>query len=47
MWRRIQELHPTLAQAGKFIYWKAYRLDRLQSEMRSEYKRSRFTSQGE
>ena len=40
MWRKIQEVHPTLAEAGKFIDWKAYRLGRLQSELRSEYKRS-------
>jgi thymidylate synthase ThyX len=40
MWRRIQEVHPTLAEVGKFIDWKAYRLGRLQSEMRSEFKKS-------
>jgi thymidylate synthase ThyX len=40
MWRRIQEVHPTLAEVGKFIDWKSYRLGRLQSEMRTEYKKS-------
>ena len=39
MWRKIQEVHPTLAEVGKFIDWKAYRLGRLQSEMRTEFKR--------
>ena len=38
MWRRIQEVHPTLAECGKFIDWKSYRLGRLQSEMRTEFK---------
>jgi thymidylate synthase ThyX len=42
MWRKIQEVHPTLAQAAKFIDWKTYRLGRLQSEMRTEYKKSSF-----
>jgi thymidylate synthase ThyX len=40
MWRKIGEVHPTLAQCAKFIDWKTYRLGRLQSEMRSEYKKS-------
>jgi thymidylate synthase ThyX len=40
MWRKVQEVHPTLAQYAKFIDWKTYRLGRLQSEMRSEYKKS-------
>jgi thymidylate synthase ThyX len=39
MWRRILEVHPTLAEVGKFIDWKSYRLGRLQSEMRTEFKR--------
>jgi thymidylate synthase ThyX len=42
MWRRIQEVHPTLAECAKFIDWKNYRLGRLQSEMRTEYKKSVF-----
>src|SRR5215470_8893312 len=40
IWRRIAEVHPTLAAVGKFIDWKSYRLGRLQSEMRTEFKRS-------
>jgi len=40
IWRRIQEVHPTLAEVGKYIDWKSYRLGRLQSEMRTEYKKS-------
>ena len=42
MWRKIGEVHPTLAKYAKFIDWEAYRLGRLQSEMRSEYKKSAF-----
>ena len=42
MWRKISEVHPTLAGYAKFIDWKTYRLGRLQSEMRTEYKRSAF-----
>ena len=40
MWRRIQEVHPALAEVGRFIDWKSYRLCRLQSEMRTEFKKS-------
>jgi thymidylate synthase ThyX len=40
MWRKIQEVHPTLAESGKFIDWEKYRLGRLQSEMRTEFKKS-------
>ena len=40
IWRKIQEVHPTLAEAGKFIDWKKYRMGRLQSEMRTEFKKS-------
>ena len=42
IWRKIQEVHPTLAEVGKFIDWKSYRLGRLQSEMRTEYKKSAY-----
>jgi thymidylate synthase ThyX len=42
MWRKIQSVHPALAECGKFIDWQKYRLGRLQSEMRTEYKRSGF-----
>jgi hypothetical protein len=40
MWRKIQEVHPALAECGKFIDWNSYKLGRLQSEMRTEFKRS-------
>ena len=40
MWRKIQQVHPTLAEAGKFIGWQKYRLGRLRSEMRTEFKKS-------
>ncbi len=40
MWRKIREVHPALADCGKFIDWKKYRLGRLQSELRTEYKKS-------
>jgi thymidylate synthase ThyX len=42
MWRKIQQVHPTLAESGKFMDWEKYRLGRLQSEMRTEYKKSAF-----
>jgi hypothetical protein len=42
MWRRIQDVHPALADAGKFIDWQKYRLGRLQSEMRAEFKKSAY-----
>jgi len=40
MWKQIAEAHPTLARSGKFIDWNTYHLGRLQSEMRSEYKKA-------
>ena len=40
MWRRIEEVHPGLAAWGGFVNRDAYRLGRLQSEMRTEWKRS-------
>jgi hypothetical protein len=42
IWRKIQEVHLTPAAVGKFIDWKIYRLRRLHSEMRMEYKKSTF-----
>ena len=44
MWRLIGEVHPTLARSATFLDWQTYRLGRLQSEMRTEYKKSRLTS---
>jgi hypothetical protein len=40
LWRKIQEVHPGLAESGKFIDWQKYRLGRMQSEMRTEFKKS-------
>jgi thymidylate synthase ThyX len=40
IWRKIQEVHSTLAESGKFMDWGKYRLGRLQSEMRTEFKKS-------
>jgi thymidylate synthase ThyX len=42
MWRKIQDIHPALAESGKFLDWQKYRLGRLQSEMRTEFKKSEF-----
>jgi thymidylate synthase ThyX len=44
MWRKIQEVHSTLAECGKFIDSKKYRLGRLQSEIRTEFKKSGMES---
>lgn len=35
-----------LAECAKFIDWKTYRLGRLQSEMRTEYKKSALNQEG-
>ncbi|MGZ8454351.1 MAG: FAD-dependent thymidylate synthase [Candidatus Binatia bacterium] len=40
MWRKIQSVHPALAESGRFMDWQQYRLGRLQSEMRTEFKKS-------
>ncbi len=40
MWRKIQKVHPALAASGRFVDWQSYRLGRLQSEMRTEFKKS-------
>jgi thymidylate synthase ThyX len=40
IWRKIQSVHPALAEAGRFVDWQKYRLGRLQSEMRTEFKKS-------
>ena len=45
MWRKIRDVHPMLAEAGKFIDWEKYRLGRLQSEMRTEFKKSTMDKQ--
>ncbi|HEX6768662.1 MAG TPA: FAD-dependent thymidylate synthase [Candidatus Binatia bacterium] len=40
MWHKIESVHPALAESGKFMDWQKYRLGRLQSEMRTEFKKS-------
>lgn len=45
MWKAIEKVHPTLAHSARFIDWQTYRLGRLQSEMRSEYKKETLTPQ--
>ncbi len=40
MWRRIGAVHPRLASYARFIDWKTYRLGRLASELRTEFKKS-------
>jgi thymidylate synthase ThyX len=40
IWRRIEEVHPGLGAWGGFVNRDAYRLGRLQSEMRTEWKRA-------
>ena len=40
IWRRIEEVHPGLAPWGSFVNRDTYRLGRLQSEMRTEWKRA-------
>jgi hypothetical protein len=40
IWRRIEEVHPSLAVWGGFVNRDTYRLGRLQSEMRTEWKRA-------
>jgi thymidylate synthase ThyX len=40
MWCRIEEVHPGLAAWGGFVNRDTYRLGRLQSEMRTEWKRA-------
>jgi hypothetical protein len=42
MWRKIQSLHPVLAESGKFMDWQQYRLGGLLSEMRTEFKKSEY-----
>jgi thymidylate synthase ThyX len=44
MWRQIATVHPALAHCAQFLDWNTYRLGRLQSEMRSEYKKSEVRS---
>jgi len=40
IWRQIREVHPSLARYASFIDWNTYRLGRLSSELRTEFKKS-------
>ncbi len=40
IWRQIGAVHPRLASYARFIDWNDYRLGRLASELRTEFKRS-------
>ena len=40
MWRQIGAVHPRLAGYARFIDWETYRLGRLASELRTEFKKS-------
>ena len=40
MWRQIAAVHPRLAGYARFIDWQTYRLGRLASELRTEFKKS-------
>ena len=42
MWRKIQEVHPMLAEVGRFIDWKSYRLGRLHFGIWTESKKLPF-----
>ncbi len=42
MWRQIEAVHPSLSCWGRFVNRDAYRLGRLQSEMRSEFRRAQM-----
>jgi thymidylate synthase ThyX len=46
IWRQIEAVHPSLAVWGRFVNRDSYRLGRLQSEMRSEYKRGQAAPAG-
>ena len=47
MWRAIANVHPLLGHSAAFLDWNTYRLGRLQSELRSEYKREKVKSRTE
>jgi thymidylate synthase ThyX len=45
MWRKVEAVHPLLAAYASFIDWNTYRLGRLQSELRTEYKKTVLSEQ--
>ena len=40
MWRQVEAVHPLLAEHAAFVDRQTYRMGRLQSELRTEYKKS-------
>jgi thymidylate synthase ThyX len=40
IWHQIRQVHPNLAKYASFIDWNSYRLGRLSSELRTEFKKS-------
>jgi len=40
LWRQVEAVHPALAEYATFVNRQSYRLGRLQSELRTEYKRT-------
>lgn len=44
MWRQVEAVHPSLAAFGRFVNRDTYRLGRLQSELRTEWKKERMTT---
>ena len=40
LWRQVEAVHPTLAEHATFVNRQSYRMGRLQSELRTEYKRA-------
>jgi thymidylate synthase ThyX len=46
MWKRIEEVHPALAVWGRFVNRDDYRLGRLQSELKTEWRREALSKSG-
>jgi thymidylate synthase ThyX len=46
LWRQVEAVHPALAGYACFVNRQTYRMGRLQSELRTEYKRSSLTGGG-
>lgn len=46
LWRQVEAVHPLLAEHATFVNREAYRMGRLQSELRTEYKKSATPNRG-
>jgi thymidylate synthase ThyX len=46
MMKKVGAVHPNLAAHATFVDWRTYRLGRLQSELRTEYKKSILSESG-